>query len=64
MTPVALTIYAVEQVGTNGVVAIHPEDIRGTYEQAHDVMAGRLIFGEQRVVQLIAVGVWMPAVPS
>lgn len=54
----ALTLYAVEQTGTNGVIAVYAEDIRGTYYQARAVMAGRIVAGTQRVVQMDVSGEW------
>jgi hypothetical protein len=55
-------LYAVEQIDVNGVATVSPQDIRGTYEQAHDVMARRLVFGEQRIVAMTVGGDWIPVV--
>lgn len=57
-----LTIYAVQQIDAHGVITVDPQDVRGTYDQAHDVMTGRLVHGEQRVVAMTVGGDWVPVV--
>lgn len=57
-----LTIYAVQQIDVHGVITVDPADIRGLYDQAHDVMSGRLVHGEQRVVAMTTSGTWVPVV--